>query len=1028
MRVSLLILFFGLLAVNALAQDMRQPKEIAGEISGFLKATESPYLVTGTIVVNENEALMVDAGVTIYFKAGTGLDIRGGSFAAIGNETMPVQMQAFEANTQWNGISYTGEEPADLNFVQISDAEVAFAIENASADIRNATFTNSGVGVYAGSANVNIQGSKFSGIQGAATAATGNSYVTLNSVKISESNIALYAGHGTQFNLINSEIQKNQYGLLDQGDNEIKARNSSVAGNGVAIVSRDIPTDEVKAMFNGNSQDLSENVEFVRASIPAFPKNEFAQKYKAVQNQVQKNSWNLTGNVSTIVGYHLVRTRHNHTGEDYIVGQDTIKNGDRYENYFQEPGLFSNYNTYLKLETPSGKTLEFSTDIYSNHWNELNVRSINATLSDASDRLSIGDTYISAGETYLAGINIFGASYDTKLFWVSNDRALFNMSLFAGESNKPQLVGAKNPDIYKDWIEEGEAEAQELVAGGKLTWNMHKRFNGTLGFIGSKDFTNDPFLRDGMSESHNTIDPKITSRTFFAEGNWLFWPGDIELNGQIALGAADTSNVKAQRAINQVFSDAGISVANFALLRKLMKNETAIDRLRRSELEEIFGDNTMLTEDEMTGILHRLIAKAKQIEKYSEDKEDDQSKFDEWDGQNYAVAASLRWSLARTVLGAHVKYVGSKFYSAGSPDQVGNTREIGASLDQKIMNFWFLNLAYDLNIENASIGNKYNVFGIREGTTIGLVNNVSSKWLAEHEQDEIRTNYIHNASVKNLFKIGGAELTLKYKMDYRTRSRSTRLYANYDIESDVYEDPWFKVKSRGKQSYYTLERENDTLFVDSAKFVEYYGLKDYEYLASGFNERTLKHTAEAEIAYRWSKNTFKIGAIVAYRTDLSEFENDSLLDNFDFSDKTLGYLGYYFHGGDFIEQRYPISLTTNIDWFSNQISIVPRYKMYNRDSMKELEYSIGEKIGIAFVPEFLELTIGGDITQEFIRRHSDGKNEMQADIDGFATLRVHYTKDLYSDYTIGSYYNYRPDSRADEYKDYYAQFSLNYDF
>ena len=140
----------------------------------------------------------------------------------------------------------------------------------------------------------------------------------------------------------------------------------------------------------------------------------------------------------------------------------------------------------------------------------------------------------------------------------SDSHPMFVGSVFAGEVRAPKLPGKRNYDVYKDYIDDGEAEAQRMVAGGKVRWNMHRRFNGTLGFIGSKDYVEDPFLRDGMDANTNTMNPVISSRNIFADGNWLFYPGDIKLNGQIAMGAADTANAAKIRAINQVFSEVGL--------------------------------------------------------------------------------------------------------------------------------------------------------------------------------------------------------------------------------------------------------------------------------------------------------------------------------------------------------------------------------------------------------------------------------------------------------------------------------------
>ena len=59
--------------------------EIKGVYWGFLKAEESPYLVTETLVVPEGRALLVEAGTVLEFVSGAGLDIQGGSFAVDGD-------------------------------------------------------------------------------------------------------------------------------------------------------------------------------------------------------------------------------------------------------------------------------------------------------------------------------------------------------------------------------------------------------------------------------------------------------------------------------------------------------------------------------------------------------------------------------------------------------------------------------------------------------------------------------------------------------------------------------------------------------------------------------------------------------------------------------------------------------------------------------------------------------------------------------------------------------------------------------
>jgi hypothetical protein len=79
---------------------------------------------------------------------------------------------------------------------------------------------------------------------------------------------------------------------------------------------------------------------------------------------------------------------------------------------------------------------------------------------------------------------------------------------------------------------------------------------------------------------------------------------------------------------------------------------------------------------------------------------------------------------------------------------------------------------------------------------------------------------------------------------------------------------------------------------------------------------------------------------------------------------------------------------------------------------------------------FLELSVSGNLRQNFLSYEIDDKkyDEMELDIEGSTRLRIHHTPTLYSDWTLGALFNYRPESRADQYKDLYVIASLNYDF
>ena len=1008
--------------------------EIKGVYWGFLKAEESPYLVTETLVVPEGRALLVEAGTVLEFVSGAGLDIQGGSFAVDGDAQKPVVMQPAPGYASWNGISITGQHGAEMQYTEIRNAEIAVAIENGVLELKNSTIENSlQIGLYARSSSVNVQWGKFKLNKGASVWASNDADLELNSCEMFNNHIGVLAGQKSRVSMSNSKIAHNEYGFVDMERNSIHQLRSQVEQNRVGLVADDVPADNLKKIAQRNQKNMQQGVSAVTNSLPEEPRNPVAEIFRAAPAKKVADDgevhWNRSGKVEAIAGYHHVWTRTNRTGANYIVGTDTVAPMDDYINYFQIPGPFGEFNAYMLMESTDGKSFELSANLAANTWNHFDPQNVLAVYSDRLQRFAVGDVFLSGGNIYMAGVNVFGGSLDLNLFHNGNGDPLFVVSAFGGEVQKPKLLGDRNDDIYKDYIEDGEVEPQKLLVGGKVRWNMHRRFNGTLGFVGSKDFLDDPLLRDGSRKDVNTSSPIMSSKTFFADGNWLLFPGDIELNGQVAIGAADTANATLQRAINEVFVDAGLDASNLSRIRRLMNNPTLVDFMSYEELEEFFGDNTMKTKSELQRKLKSLLAQAKALKNRYSAEDESSTDLKNWDGQNLAFTGSLHWNLGKTTIFGYVRYVGADYYSAGSPDLLQNSREVYGSLDRKIFDFWMLNFNYKINVENASHGEAYNVFGLAEGEKMGLIPGADEKWLAKHEQDEDRTLYEHELNFNNDFKVNKFwELSVGYNMNYRTRSTNQRLFGDYSSESGVFDDSWFEAYDG--RSTVDVVRGDDTLKIDSVRWAQYYALRNQPYLATEFNERIIRNTFKLGFKFNLPKNTLKVGGVWTLRRDMSKFEQDELLDEFDFSDETYGLLGYYFHGGDYFEQRYPVSLTTTVGGFRNMFSVTPRYKIFNRDDMTDFEWNVADNMTIPLSKDFLDLLLSASFRQEFQKRDEEGKriSESEMDVSGSGTLRFTHTGNLTSEWTIGAYCAYRPDYKADEYKDLFGTVSLSYSF
>ncbi|MCQ2108728.1 MAG: hypothetical protein MJZ05_08190 [Fibrobacter sp.] len=1026
-RVWALTAIFMALHVSAFAVE--NGSELSGAVSGFLKKANSPFSVKETIVVPDGKALIVEAGVEVRFDEGAGLDVRGGSIAIMGEANNPVTFTSSAG--KWNGVTITGIKRSEVQGLQMSNSEYGFVVESGALEIRDAELDGiDKAAIYVRNGSADIQWSKIRNTKNIAVWATQSAAVSIDGTTLEKNRVAVVATDGSEVSFQSSKLVDNEVALLDFGDNRVKQRNTLIQGNRKGFVSKDVPDADIRRSLSGNDKDLDQGLDQVAATLGEEPRNPFADGMKLVSFKKKNSSdsvWKVSGNAGMALGYHEVMTRHHHSDTPYISDNDTITKGKRYINYFQVGGPFANWNASLLMESPDGRTFEFSADISNDTWDKFAVHNLQAIYSDRYQRAALGDIDLNAGQLYLAGINLFGASYDLNIFINSPKDPMFQISAFGGEYRAPKIVGEKNYEIYKDYVEDGEAEAQNMVAGGKIRWNMHSRFNGTLGFIGSKDFLEDPLLRDGMDADVNTSSPVMTTHNFFADGNWLFFPGDIKLNGQVAVGAADTANAAKIRAVNEVFAEQGLNSSNFSLLNKLMKNDREVNSLTEEELDGIFGENVLLTKSQKIQKLKEVLDEAKEISKKYKDHDDKPVHKDFWSYEHWAVAGSYEWSSEYTFIEGFFRYVGGEYYSAGSPDLLQNTRMIGGNLKQKINDFWKLTFGYTMNVENASnTKNGYNIFGMGEFSEWGMFSGADKDSLREHWDDRVRALYIHNAYLGNSFKINDkVNLDVKYSVDYRTRSTPQKLQGDYAAESKVYDDPWFQ--ARKDQPTVTLR---DTMEIDSARWAQYYELRKDSNLANQFDERLLKHVAELGVTVNLPNNVLRIGGAWVYRTDLSKFVNDSNIKDLKLSNESFGILGYYFHGGDFFEQRYPISLSTKIDNFRNSFAFTPRYKIYNRNDMTEFEWTVADNMSFPISEDFLDLTLNGSVRQNFLKYKNDGVkfSEMELDIDGSAALRIHHTPSLYTDWTVGAVFNYRPDNRADEYKDLYFIAALNYDF
>lgn len=1042
--------------VAAAAQDTTpvasylEGTKLTGSIQGFLKAEESPYLVTEDLTVEPNTAVIIEPGVTFLFMPNTGIQVEG-QFVVAGSRINTVIFRSASTNPkpgEWKGIYISGDASSEIRNASIRDAVTGIAIENSTLSLQSTSISNSlSRGLFARNSKISVTDGTFENNKGAAVHADSYTELTAKQLTFSGNQVALYSSPMSISDIESSTFEGNDYGILDMGNSFISFSNTQVTKNKTGASADDVLDKSILASVSGNETDFNKDYKAVASMLPANPEipgvesrplnmndkigDWLSQKSSEEErNDTTAKTWSIIGSVMLGGNYHYVQTLKNDSKASIIISGDTIKPGKHYDNTFQVPGFGAEASAYMLMRSSDGRSIEFRTDLTADSWNHFSPNPVTLSYTDNYNYAVLGDFTNMDGEIYMSSLQLFGAGYRLSLLKNNANEPLFELGGFFGEARKPYLIGDRHPYNYNNYIEDGEAQAQRLAYGASFKWAPLRRFDAKFGFVYANDEIKDPLLRDGSSKNFSTSEPLQQSMTLYADGNWLFYPGDIELRGQIAVGRSDTTDVVRERAINKVFTDAGLNVSSLSKMRELMNNEAKISSLNLNELEEIFGENTTLTRSEMRDSLRTLIREAKVMKSdYESDRDDDRVLGLNWGSQNFAIGASLYWNIYKTTISGNIKYVGEDFYSAGSANQLADTREFHGRIEQIVTDYWSLNGGYELDIENAANGGKTNLIGLGEGTRWGLFSDDDSKWTEEHELDNGRTKYIQNWKLGSTFKIGSnITLDLGYNLEYRTQYRPYQLHGDYILEDGIYRDGWFA--ARKNRSTTEIVDGNDTMQVDSARWAEYMRLSSEEYLASKFQERIYRNSWKFDVSLQAFKTTFKAGGRWTVRTDDSKFYKDEPIDGINLSNETWAKMGYYFGGANYFEHAYPLSASTKLKRIQNYVSVQPRFKTYKRDDMTESEITIDDEFEISFLNRFLILGVSGEFRYLTVdwEEEDESMDESETDILGGLNLRVNHTKRLYSEWYTGTALYFRPDNESSEYTDIYGGVRVNYQF
>ena len=1010
-------------------------------VSGVWTAAAGPYTVYGTPVVPKGKRLVLEAGTIVQFVPGMQSGLRvDGILITAGTSEMPVRFRSAATRQKpgdWDRIGLFGSEASSLRQTEISGAEDGLHIENSQAALQKVVLQgNRHTAIFARNATVRVLESTVSANEGTGILVGPFANVTIEHSELNGNGTAIALRGNANMHLLSSRLGKNGTAIANLQQSRFESWNTNVQDNSVGLFSDDIPDPAIQ-------KDLRANQLPVRRSMPtdtlayAEPAARVERKPwvpglapATMATDSTASRWTWTGSADWNASYHAVKTARVPFGAN-AENPDSLEPGDPYRNTFVIPGASTALELYLLGRNVDGDEVEIEAALSYNKWDRADANPVTAYYRNRYVELGLGDLRQDGGEIYLSSWTLRGAEAKWVLGQNAMGAPLFSWKIAGGEAQSPLWPGDHNPGAYQDTIVDGTSVAQRLGAVSVISWAPLRRYSMSIGAILSDDRQTDPLLRDGQMAAITTRDPLQSNLGLFAEGDWLFWPGDIQLNGQVAVGRSDTADVMRERAIRHVFLDAGLPTISMATLRRLVADPSRINSLSTTELQDLFGTSA-LDATTMRDSLVVLCADARSTQDSLETERDDNRVMGlGWGSQDFALRGSARWELGKAVLTGTLRYVGSRYYSPGASGLGQNSRRFDAGWEQKIAKWWTSNVAYKLQVDNAGQGGATNLFGLGEGTRWGLSGRDDS-WHEEHLQDPDRARYTQHGTLAQEWKSGERwKIRASYDVEYRTQFRPSVLRPDVSVAGGVWQDSWFS--TRAGQDSLAMVNDGDTSYVDLARWTLYDSYGQYDTLAYGLQERVFSQMPSAEVQVGFGKFTLVGGLRWTLQNDLSDFTRDPYyaLDHFDFADTTWGKMGYEFSANAYDEQVFPFSLSfaDRIGYY--RLGCTPRFKNYARNDRKEKEWRFTGKTETPLLDRFLVIGVSGDWRIMESRWHeADGSNPQEKEQDRIAeiSVRANHSARLYTEYAVRGEEYLRPDNLQNEYRDLSASVDVHYGF
>lgn len=944
-------------------------------LSGLLPVQNSPYLVYGNIAVPAGEELLIEPGVVLYFIPGQsgGISVFG-QLTAEGTADKPIRFLSASKEPKpwdWNRILISGDGRSSLRNVEIAHSNYGLHVENSGLTLQDAkVHDNSLRGLFVRNGQADVQDVEFSGGQVVAIQVSALGQVKVIRSQFKDNRNAMVVMPQGALDAGYSLIEGNDRGFVLLDGASLITEKNRVERNQIGVVS-EFPIDmETFDGIRDNSNNLLQASRSTLESVLDEPNTQDVARAVVqggskgeVGERREPESWNTYGNIQGGGGYTKVITERNEGPLLHEIDEDTIGVGGKYPNQFTLNGPWATGNTYVIMESNKGRGIEVQGEARADRWVTARAKPITVRYWSPLHSLTIGHLNESGSPLLLSGFEVLGLKYLINMGKNAEEQPLFTAEAFAGESRRSFAEGDRNPDLFEDRFPEDGAIAQQLTAYGRIGFAPTPRLRFQTGAITSQDRSSDILIRESLGKSQELRDPLADAKAAFISAEWTSRRGGFHMRGDVAIGRADTADVFYQKALDQVFEDAGLSPVSLSQVRTLFLSNANIREADTAEVVAILGEELSLDQakDSLLVLRELVMEEQNRVEK---DGTEDRVANMTWKKQNVASRLVMDWSYTSGAVQVSLQNIGSRYFSPGASGTLQNSREYGIDWTQTLKPFWDIHGKYLLSVENAANedAGSSNLIGFGEGTSVGIMGD--KDWKQEHLMDANRARYVHQAQLDHSFRIGSAlGLTVGYQLEHSRQNMPTKLKADLSTDAAVMLDPWFRNRN-GRSTVMADIGYGDSIEVDSVRWTAYQAMGNEDSIAWGFQDIRTKHALSTGVTWSRKAYTVKAGGEWTLQLDQSEFSKDALVQDLKLKDSTWQKLGYHPEAQTWFEHSYPLSLSMALGKATNKASFKPRWRFYKKDEQAEFEYSFSDRFEWPILNRKMIWSLTGQVSRQ----------------------------------------------------------------